>query len=112
MGTLLFVHGFANDFNFALLSTAQLAVDLKFKGSLAMFSWPSRGDPYSYIADRSSTDDSIAPSEKFFKLVRASATKLYVVAHSMGAYLTLRTVDVLPEDFKIDRCDVGAQADV
>lgn len=99
---LLFVHGFATGFDEAVLGLAQLAVDLKYDGGLALFSWASRADPLSYIADRDAVSASVEPVERFFRLIGGKNRKLLVVAHSMGAQMVLQAFERLPADVRIE----------
>ncbi|MEL7544791.1 MAG: tetratricopeptide repeat protein, partial [Pseudomonadota bacterium] len=48
---LVFVHGYNNDFEDAMLRASQIAFDLDFDGPVVAFAWPSRGSFLRYGAD-------------------------------------------------------------
>lgn len=82
----VFVHGYNNTFNSAALRTAQLAFDIGFKGAAIMFSWPSKGEIFGYGADDNAVTKATPHLTDFLsKIISSSgATKLHVIAHSMG----------------------------
>jgi esterase/lipase superfamily enzyme len=83
----VFVHGFNTSFADAALRTAQMAYDLNIDGAPMMFSWPSRGDVLSYVADRNLCGpDQIGKLTAFLTMVvrQSGAQKIDVLAHSMG----------------------------
>jgi esterase/lipase superfamily enzyme len=82
----VFVHGYNNTFNSAALRTAQLTFDLGFKGAAIMFSWPSQGSTFGYGADDNAVTKSVSHLTDFLTNIidKSGATKLHVIAHSMG----------------------------
>lgn len=86
---LVFVHGFNVEFKDAARRTAQLAVDLEFKGVPVFYSWPSQGDltRAKYEIDRQNAIVTIPRLEKFLTDLadRSGATAIHLIAHSMGA---------------------------
>jgi esterase/lipase superfamily enzyme/tetratricopeptide (TPR) repeat protein len=93
---LIFVHGYANEFQFALARLAQLVRNINFDGPAFAFSWPSQGSNalISYKADQVSARNSVTSLVSFIKTVAATSTakKLHVVAHSMGNEILLRAL--------------------
>jgi esterase/lipase superfamily enzyme len=89
----VFVHGYNVSFRDAVQRTALLAYDLKFDGAPITFSWPSRGDAKKYFADEATVEYSIPDLETFLRTVSASgATKIHLIAHSMGNRALLRAL--------------------
>jgi esterase/lipase superfamily enzyme len=93
---LVFVHGYANDFRFALARLAQLVRDLNFDGPAFAFSWPSQGSNalISYTTDQVSAQKSVPSLISFIKTVATMSTaeKIHLVAHSMGNEILLRAL--------------------
>lgn len=54
----VFVHGFNTSFDDAVLRTAQLGFDLGIGQGIGLFSWPSKGDFRSYLADEANAEAS------------------------------------------------------
>lgn len=90
---LVFVHGYANEFQFALARLAQLVRNLNFDGPAFAFSWPSQGSNalISYKADQVSAQKSVTSLVSFIKTVAATSTakKIHLIAHSMGNEILL-----------------------
>ncbi len=84
----VFIHGFNTTFEAAAQRTAQLAYDLELTAVPVLYSWASQGSPLpsKYRAD----EKTVAVTAKLLKnfLVelsdRTGATKVHVLAHSMG----------------------------
>jgi esterase/lipase superfamily enzyme len=91
---LVFIHGFNVSFEDAALRAAQIGVDLKQKGLMAFYSWPSKGKLLGYSAD----EDTIGASEQYItefllNLVQKSGVnKVHIIAHSMGNRGLLRAM--------------------
>lgn len=98
---LVFVHGYNTSFADALLQTAQLAVDLEIDGAVVLYSWPSRASLWSYVIDRNQV---IGPFLDNLKDLIASvatstgATRVSLIAHSMGGKFLLETLADLQRD--------------
>lgn len=92
---LIYIHGYKNSFDDAAIRAAQIGFDLGVRGAMAFFSWPSRGA----LDDYSTDEDSIQASEKEIATFIASfkkktrATKVHIIAHSMGNRGLLRAVN-------------------
>lgn len=104
---LLFVHGFANSFEDAVLCTAQLAYDVDFQGKPMTFCWPSVGaaTTAAYPIDEKhaleSADDLadllVQLTTRPGKPSAAAPGKVHLIAHSMGNKIALRTIYLLLE---------------
>ena len=91
----IFVHGYNVSFENALYRTAQIAYDLGFDGVPFLYSWPSGGGLTGYLYDKDSADQSVEYLRQFIELVatRSHATKVHLIAHSMGNAALLRTLE-------------------
>jgi esterase/lipase superfamily enzyme len=93
---LLFVHGFNVTFANALFRAAQLAHDLEFPGKVMLYSWPSGGRIVDYWKDEESAQIS-APrfQQLLMDLIGTRIRRIYIVAHSMGTRIVIRSVSEL-----------------
>ncbi len=98
----VFVHGFNVDFENSLCRAAQIAYDLNFDGAAFLFTWPSgNGDwyhPFSYFRTNQENEKTAADHlAEFLEKIAAStnATKIHVIAHSMGNTVLLDALDKL-----------------
>jgi esterase/lipase superfamily enzyme len=94
----VFVHGFNVSFENALRRTAQIAYDLNFDGAPFLFSWPGGDGLLSYLhvnADSAkiATDHLMEFLEKI--VAETHATKIHLIAHSMGNSVLLDALDKL-----------------
>jgi hypothetical protein len=103
---LLFVHGFANGFDDAVMCTAQLAADVDFPGRPMAFCWPSVGEvsEAAYGQDAAQAGKSIAALADLLDRLTAPTgdssadgaggrpPRLHVLAHSMGNRIVLEAV--------------------
>ncbi|WP_213290540.1 alpha/beta hydrolase [Bradyrhizobium sp. sGM-13] len=92
---VVFVHGYNVSFADAAVRAAQLAADLAIRGSMAFFSWPSKGSTESYIHDEASIEASESAITEFLVgfAERSGAARLHIIAHSMGNRGVLRAVN-------------------
>ncbi|MCM2374101.1 alpha/beta hydrolase [Aporhodopirellula aestuarii] len=83
---MVFIHGYNVDFESAVLRTAQIAVDLPFRGVPVCYSWPSQGTLLGYPVDENNAAWTVGHLKEFLnELVDESGAKsIHVVAHSMG----------------------------
>lgn len=83
---MIFVHGFNHSFEKVAKRTAQIAVDLDFRGVPFMFSWPSNNSLFDYWPDREDVAWSVAHLEELLMdLSKQFPDKgLHLIAHSMG----------------------------
>ncbi|MHB0769735.1 alpha/beta hydrolase [Bradyrhizobium sp. 5.13L] len=91
---LIYVHGFKQTFETAVLDAAHLSDGIKFRGRTMAFSWPSKAGLFDYAYDR----DSAMWSRDDFERVLSSLVsapgggRVHIVAHSMGTMLTLESL--------------------
>ncbi|MCK1391620.1 alpha/beta hydrolase [Bradyrhizobium sp. 1] len=91
---LIYVHGFKQTFETAVLDGAHLSDGIKFRGRTMVFSWPSKAGLFDYAYDRDSAMWSRDEFERVLSaLVSAPGTgRVHIVAHSMGTMLTLESL--------------------
>lgn len=103
--SLLYIHGYNNPFEFAVLRLAQLQHDIRFPGPAMVFSWPSQRDGgfpslSSYRHDErmaAQSHDALANVLQHLISVqtqtsRADGHRTHVVAHSMGNRVLLHAL--------------------
>jgi esterase/lipase superfamily enzyme len=100
---LVFVHGFNVTFDDAAYRTAQLAYDLDFDGVPMMYSWPSQGRLLGYDGDSETVDWSSPHLQSFLERVarESGATRIHLVAHSMGNQLLSNALMALQREADI-----------
>lgn len=83
---LIFVHGYNVSFDAAVLRTAQIAFDLRFRGAAVLYSWPSGGKVLDYTRDENNALWTVPHFEAFLRtlLDGAEVETVHVIAHSMG----------------------------
>ncbi|WFU73896.1 MULTISPECIES: alpha/beta fold hydrolase [unclassified Bradyrhizobium] len=90
---LIYVHGFKQTFETAVLDAAHLSDGIKFRGRTMAFSWPSKAGLFDYAYDRDSAMWSRDDFERVLSaLVSAPGGRVHIVAHSMGTMLTLESL--------------------
>lgn len=90
---IIFVHGFNNTFTEGLYRIAQLRHDLEVPGVALHYSWPSAAEPLGYVLDRGSATFARDGLEELIReAVAAGATRVTLVAHSMGSFLTMEAL--------------------
>jgi esterase/lipase superfamily enzyme len=101
----VFVHGFHNPFNEAVLTTGKLAYDLKFRnggdlqGIAILYSWPSGDEASSYDHDYESASWSVKHFEEFIEKLTSPDVRigrLHLIAHSMGTRVAGEALARLP----------------
>lgn len=91
---LVFIHGFDNSLDSAILELAALAHDTQFKGPVFLFSWASKDEFGSYFEDESTIDWSTPHFRRFLRdLNRQGFQRVDFMAHSMGSRLLLRGLE-------------------
>lgn len=92
----LYIHGYNNTFAQSLYRTAQMRYDYDIPGLAVHFSWPSRADPRGYVYDGNSVLVARDELGRFLQtLASAGPDNLIIMAHSMGAHLTMETLRAL-----------------
>ena len=91
---LIYVHGFNQTFETAVLDAARLSDGIKFHGDTLAFAWPSKAKLLDYGYDRDSAMWSRDALEKVLDGLMASPTvgRLHIVAHSIGTMLTMEAL--------------------
>ncbi len=81
---LIYVHGYNNTFEEALLRAARLKHDLGFTGPVIAFSWPSAGKSTAFLTDISNAHFGEAHLYKVLTLLPAESKNVAIIAHSLG----------------------------
>jgi len=90
---VVYVHGFNNTMAEGVYRVAQMHHDLAVPGVAVHYAWPSRGSALGYLHDRESVLFARSGFEKLLQEVKlAGAKEIVIVAHSMGAPLTMETL--------------------
>jgi esterase/lipase superfamily enzyme len=92
---LLFVHGYNQTFQTALFRSAQLATDTQWTCVNAAFSWSSEGKFDRYAADIERSGYSVPVLIDVLRALSQTGLKVNIVAHSMGARVTLTALAAL-----------------
>src|SRR5690606_37574274 len=103
---LVFVHGYRTPFDSSVYRAAQIVHDSGYKGTAVLFSWASTGRTVDYIYDNNSATVARDGLERTLRLLHAAgATRIDIVAHSMGNWLTMEALRQLAisEDHKLAR---------
>lgn len=91
---LLYVHGFNQTFETAVLDAARLSDAIRFRGDTIAFAWPSRAKLLDYGYDRDSAmwsrDALQAVLEQL--LARPASGRVNIVAHSIGTMLAMEAL--------------------
>jgi esterase/lipase superfamily enzyme len=96
---LVYIHGFNNSFDDAIIRAAQIGFDLKVNGITAAFCWASRARLRSYAADEDTARLSERDLAEFLSLLHRKfpAHKINVLAHSMGNRIFLGVLQGLKD---------------
>lgn len=91
---LIYVHGFKQTFETAVLDAAHLSDGIRFRGRTMVFSWPSKAGLFDYAYDR---DSAMWSRDDFERVLTAlvsapGAGRVHIVAHSMGTMLSLESL--------------------
>ena len=91
---LIYVHGFNQTFESAVLDAARLSDDIRFRGDTMVFSWPSRASLFDYGYDRESAMWSRDALQEVLDGLTASPAigRINIVAHSVGSMLTMEAL--------------------
>lgn len=103
---LLFVHGFNVGFEPALISSAQLTVDLREDrrfdpGAPVLFAWPSQASvtPWAYFGDQQLADAAVPHLNAFLDLLldEVRPQRINIIAHSMGNRVLTQALEAYAE---------------
>ncbi|MEO3384984.1 alpha/beta hydrolase [Mesorhizobium sp. CAU 1741] len=90
---LIFVHGYRTPFDGSVYRAAQMVHDSGYKGTPVLFSWASTGRTVDYIYDNNSATIARDGLERTLRVLRQNgATRIDIVAHSMGNWLTMEAL--------------------
>jgi esterase/lipase superfamily enzyme len=91
---LLYTHGYKESFETSAVSAIELSEGVGFQGASVLFSWPSRAALLDYGYDRESALFSRDAFEETLLalLSEGGASRVHIVAHSMGTLLTIETL--------------------
>lgn len=91
---LIYVHGYRQTFEGAVLDAARLSDGIRFRGATMAFSWPSKAGLFDYAYDRESAVWSRDAFERVLGAVMANPTRgrVHIVAHSMGTMVALESL--------------------
>jgi esterase/lipase superfamily enzyme len=92
---LIYVHGFNQTFETAVLDAARLSDGVRFRGETMVFSWPSRAKLFDYGYDRDSAMWSRDALETVLDGLMAKPAvigRVHIVAHSIGTMLTMEAL--------------------
>jgi len=108
---IIFIHGYNNDINEAVLRTAQISYDLESVLNEAKFqkhfipmtySWSSKDDFEKYLTDYESAEWSVPHLKEFLLDVynHANGKKINVIVHSMGNQVFTKAISELHQENK------------
>jgi esterase/lipase superfamily enzyme len=90
---LLYVHGFNQTFETAVLDAARLSDAIRFRGDTMVFAWPSRAKLLDYGYDRDSAMWSRDALQAVLEqLLARPGGRVNIVAHSIGTMLALEAL--------------------
>jgi esterase/lipase superfamily enzyme len=92
---LLFVHGYNTTFKTSLLRAGQIATDTQWTCAVALFSWSSEAKYDRYAADIERSGYAAPVLIDVLRALSATGLKVDIVAHSMGARVTLSALAAL-----------------
>ncbi|MCG3126003.1 MAG: hypothetical protein CHACPFDD_00831 [Phycisphaerae bacterium] len=95
---LIFVHGYAANFDEVIRRTAVIAHDVDFDGVPIAYCWPTQGFLTSYLVDASNAEWTVPNFAAFLDELIAAVPerRVHILAHSMGARIVaagLRELD-------------------
>lgn len=89
----IFVHGYNNTPSEALYRFAQIGHDFEITSPRILFAWPSAGTATGYVYDRDSVLFSRDPlADLLTQISRTTNKEINLMAHSMGAHLTMEVL--------------------
>lgn len=90
---LVFIHGYRTAFDGAVYRGTQIVHDSRYTGTAVLFSWASAGKTLDYIYDNNSATMARDGLEATLRMLsRAGATRIDIVAHSMGNWVTMEAL--------------------
>jgi esterase/lipase superfamily enzyme len=94
---MIFVHGFNNSFEDAVLRAAQIAADINFDGTVVVFDWPSAASVSSYVRDQQTAQSSGYHLLHFLQgaLHAAMPDRVDLLGHSMGSAVIAKALSLV-----------------
>jgi esterase/lipase superfamily enzyme len=90
---LVFVHGYNTAFDSAVYRLTQIAHDANYSGTPVLFSWASGARVADYVYDNNSATAARDALEETLRLVaKSGATRIDIIAHSMGNWVTMEAM--------------------
>lgn len=90
---VVYIHGYNTTFAESIYRIAQMRHDFDLPGVPIHYAWPSAGTPAGYVQDRDSVLFARDGLEDFLiQLSNAGASDVILIAHSMGAQLTMEAL--------------------
>jgi len=90
---LVFVHGYNTQFDDAIYRMTQIAHDAGYAGTPVLFSWASGGKTVDYVYDSNSASAARDQLEVTLRmLAQSGATRIDIIAHSMGNWVTMEAL--------------------
>lgn len=90
---LVFIHGYHTAFDGAVYRGTQIVHDSRYAGTAVLFSWASAGRTLDYIYDNNSATMARDGLEQTLRLLsRSGATRIDIVAHSMGNWVAMEAL--------------------
>ena len=108
---LVFIHGFNVKFQEAVFRASQIAYDLKFQGSVVLFSWPAGAETgflnnalisRTYETNKKNAKASLPAALDFFDLISRLEMKTYVYIHSMGHQVAIPALVNLAKESEVN----------
>lgn len=107
--TDIFVHGYNKSFQESLFRLAQVSVDSSSNTVPVLFSWPSEGKPFEYIADKEAALYSRDALARLLVVLTQQTGPTLLFGHSMGGWLVmeaLRTLKLADRQDVLNRIEV------
>lgn len=91
---LVFIHGYNTLYEESVFRLAQIVHDAGYTGAPVLFSWPSRGKPTLYLADREAANYSRDYLEGALLLIAGlpEVKEINILAHSMGTWIAVEAL--------------------
>lgn len=89
---LVFVHGYKTSFDAAVYRMTQIVHDAGYDGTPILFSWASGGKIVDYVYDNNSATAARDSLEATLRLVSKCATRVDIIAHSMGNWVAMEAL--------------------
>lgn len=90
---MVFIHGYNTAFDDAVYRITQIVHDAGYTGTPILFTWASAGRTVDYVYDNNSATAARDRLEETLRLVaRSGATRVDIVAHSMGNWVTVEAL--------------------